>query len=255
MYRYVKVSVEEGVGWIVISRSEKLNALNSELLGELIKAVDEVEARGEVKIIVLTGEGKAFSAGADLSEPASAETPEEAGRVFRNLARLVKRLFNVEKPLIIALNGDAYGGGAELIWTADLVVAVENAKLVWPEARWGYNAPILAALGPSILGPSRTALLAMTAEPLTAKEAHHYGLIAKLAPDQESLREEVKRIAKAIMENSPQGIKSIKNALKLAKTSPLIELGVSELERLARGKEAMEAAKAFKSKKKPEYLW
>ncbi|MFN4045911.1 MAG: enoyl-CoA hydratase/isomerase family protein [Acidilobaceae archaeon] len=255
MYKHVKVNVEEGIGWIIISRGEKLNALNSELLEELVKAVSDFDSREDVKILVLTGEGRAFSAGADLSEPASASTPEEAGRVFRNLARLVKRLFNVEKPLIIALNGDAYGGGAELIWAADMVLAVENAKLVWPEARWGYNAPILAALGPSILGPSRTALLAMTAEPLTAKEAHHYGLIARLAPNQESLKEEVKKIAKAIMENSPQGIKSIKNALKLAKLNPLIELGISELERLARGKEAMESAKAFTAKRKPEYKW
>jgi len=153
------------------------------------------------------------------------------------------------------LNGDAYGGGAELLWAADIVVAVENAKLVWAEARWGYVTPLLAVLGPSILGPSRTAMLAMTLEPLTAREAHHIGLIARLVPDQAALREEVYRIARSIMENSPQAIKSIKKLLRLAMKPHLVELGVSELERLARGEEARRAAKAFAEKRKPEYKW
>jgi enoyl-CoA hydratase/carnithine racemase len=98
-------------------------------------------------------------------------------------------------------------------------------------------------------------MLAMTLEPLTAKEAHHIGLIARLAPDQKALREEVQRIAKSIMENSPQAIKSIKRLLRLAKLTPLLELGFSELERLARGSEAREAARAFVEKRKPDYKW
>lgn len=253
MYKYVGVTIEDGIGWVVFRRADKLNALNSELLEEALRALDDVESRDDAKIIVLTGEGKVFSAGADLSEVARTDKPEDAEKLFSNIVRLVKRLLDVEKPLIIALNGDAYGGGAELIWTADIILSVENAKLVWAEARWGYNTPILPVLGTPILGPSRTALLAMTIEPLTAREAHHIGLIAKLVPDQQTLREEAKRIARAIMENSPQAIKSIKKLLKLAKTSNLIELGASELQRLARGYEAREAAKAFIEKKKPEY--
>lgn len=255
MYRFVKIEVSEGIGWLILSRVDKLNALNSELLSEAIRALDELEARDDVKVIAVTGEGRVFSAGADLSEVAMAGSPEEAEKLFTMLARLVERMLEVEKPLILALNGDAYGGGAELIWAADIVLAVEDAKLVWAEARWGYNTPILPILGLNILGPSRTAILAMTLEPLTAREAHHYGLIARLAPSRENLREEVVRIAKSIMENSPQAIKSIKKLMRIAKLTPLIELGVSELRRLARGDEAREAARAFKEKRRPEYKW
>jgi enoyl-CoA hydratase/3-hydroxyacyl-CoA dehydrogenase len=255
LYRFVGVEVSDGVGWIVFRRVERLNALNSEFLEEVLRALDELEGRGDVRVIAITGEGRVFSAGADLSEVASAGSPEEAGRLFASIARLARRMLYVDKPLILALNGDAYGGGAELIWAADIVVSVESAKLVWAEARWGYNTPILPVVGPSVLGPSRTAMLAMTLEPLTAKEAHHIGLIARLAPDQKALREEVQRIAKSIMENSPQAIKSIKRLLRLAKLTPLLELGFSELERLARGSEAREAARAFVEKRKPEYKW
>lgn len=255
MYRFVGVEVSDGVGWLILRRVEKLNALSSELLEEALRALDELESRDDVKILALTGEGRVFSAGADLGEVANAKTAEEAGRLFELLARFIHRLLDVDKPVILALNGDAYGGGAELIWAADIVVAVEDAKLVWAEARWGYVTPILAVLGPSIIGPSRTAMLAMTLEPLTAREAHHIGLVASLAPNREKLREEVYRIAKTIMENSPQAIRSIKKLLRLAKLNPLVELGVSELVKLARGGEAREAAKAFVEKRKPEYKW
>jgi Enoyl-CoA hydratase/carnithine racemase len=255
LYRFISVEVSDGVGWIVLRRVERLNALNLELIEEVLRALDELEVRDDVKVLAVTGEGRVFSAGADLSEVAGASSSEEAGRLFSAIAKLARRMLSVDKPLIVALNGDAYGGGAELIWAADLVVSVENAKLVWAEARWGYNTPILPVMGLSILGPSRTAMLAMTLEPLTAKEAHHVGLIAKLTPDQKTLREEVLRIAKSIMENSPQAIKSIKRMLRLAKLTPLVELGFSELERLARGEEAREAAKAFVEKRKPEYRW
>ncbi|MCS7107193.1 MAG: enoyl-CoA hydratase/isomerase family protein [Acidilobaceae archaeon] len=251
----VELRVEEGVGFVVLNRPEKLNALSTEVMEELIATLHKADEMQEVKVIALTGEGKFFSAGADLSEVHRASSPEEAERTFRTIAKLVSALMGLEKPLIMALNGDAYGGGAELIWTADIVIAVESAKLVWAEARWGYNAPVLPVIGPWVLGPSRTAMLAMTLEPLTAKEAHALGIISRLVPDQQALREEVKRIAKAIMENSPQGVRSIKRLLKLSKSSPLIELGLSELQRLARGQEAREAARAFVEKRKPSYSW
>lgn len=243
------------MGFVVLNRPEKLNALSTEVMEELIATLHKADEMQEVKVIALTGEGKFFSAGADLSEVHRASSPEEAERTFRTIAKLVSALMGLEKPLIMALNGDAYGGGAELIWTADIVIAVESAKLVWAEARWGYNAPVLPVIGPWVLGPSRTAMLAMTLEPLTAKEAHALGIISRLVPDQQALREEVKRIAKAIMENSPQGVRSIKRLLKLSKSSPLIELGLSELQRLARGQEAREAARAFVEKRKPSYSW
>jgi enoyl-CoA hydratase/3-hydroxyacyl-CoA dehydrogenase len=153
LYRFVSVEVLDGVGWVVLRRVEKLNALNSEVVEEVIRALDELEGRGDVRVIAVTGEGRVFSAGADLSEVASASSPEEAGRLFASIARLARRMLYVDKPLILALNGDAYGGGAELIWAADIVVSVENAKLVWAEARWGYNTPILQDIGTIYQGP------------------------------------------------------------------------------------------------------
>ncbi|MCX8195539.1 MAG: enoyl-CoA hydratase/isomerase family protein [Acidilobaceae archaeon] len=251
----MELRVEDGVGFVILNRPEKLNALSTELMEELIATLQRAEAMPEVKVIAITGEGRLFSAGADLSEVHRAPTPEEAERPFKTIARLVSVLMSLEKPLIIALNGDAYGGGAEMIWTADIVLAVESAKLVWAEARWGYNAPVLPIIGPWVLGPSRAAMLAMTLEPLTAKEAHSLGIVARLAPDQQALREEVKRVAKAIMENSPQAIRSIKRLLKLSKGSALLELGFSELQRLAKGSEAKEAARAFVERRKPSYSW
>jgi len=139
---------------------------------------------------VISGEGKIFSAGIDLQEIARAEKVEEVEDIFIHLERMFKTLLDVPKITILALNGDAYGGGAEMIWAADIVVSVEDAKIGWAEARWGLVPPIAIGLGSFVLGFSRAALTAYTAGSITAKEAYNLGLISVLT-SRDRLRESV----------------------------------------------------------------
>ncbi len=251
----LRTEVSEGIGWIILNRPEKLNAFNSELLTQMLNAIEAMDRDSSVGVVAITGEGRLFSAGADLGELAVAETPDEAAKLFRLLGRVVAKLIMLDKPVVIGYNGDAYGGGAELIWAADIVVAVRTAKLVWAEAKWGLIPPGLSTIGAIALGPLRASYLAMTSGGLTAEEAHKLGLVHVLVDEPQQLRGKIREVVDRVRENSPQAIVSIKRMIRYTKLTALLELGVSELERLARTNEAKKAAEAFRNKQKPKYKW
>ncbi len=255
-YRFVRVELDPPIGWVIFNRPEKLNAMNKGMLDEATKAVGGLEGESKVHFIAFTGEGRAFSAGIDLSEVSQAKSPEEAGEVFEALARFFRKVLLASKPTIAAINGVAAGGGAELIWVVDLSVAVRDARILWPEARWGLIPPALSTIGLEALGPARAALIAMTSGGLSAEEAYRLGLISRIAGSSEDLREEVRKLAREVMTNSPAAVESIVRLLRVAKAKQLLEAGISELLRLSRSSALIEAAKVFvESRRSPEYRW
>ena len=253
-YNYISVEVEEPLGYIVLKRAEKLNAMNSAMLGEILRALEELEARKEAKIVALTGEGRFFSAGIDLTEVAEAESPDDAAKPFAMLAAVVRRLLDYDKPVLIGLNGDAYAGGAELVWAADMVAAVRNSKLVWTEPRWALIPPLFATLGPLVIGVHRAFYYAVTGTPLTAEEAHQLGIVTVLADTVDDLKPALRTLAERIIENEPRAVVSLRKLVRLY-FRPILEHGLSELEKMARSKAFIEAARAFKAKQRPKYQW
>ncbi len=251
----VLIEKEGFIGWVILNRPDKYNALNTQLMNEMILAADKLEKDDSAKIIVLIGQGRMFSSGIDLSEIASLEKPEDVEKIFSLLRELFIKYLSLSKPLIIALNGDAYGGGAEMIWTADIVVAVKDAKIGWVESRWGLIPPALTTIGLYQLGLSKTALIALTSGTVSAEELYQAGIIAELV-SREELRDEVRRIARNILETSSlEAIYSIKKILRVSKMKILDELGLSELMRLSRSTDLITRAKNFIEKKQiPRYL-
>ncbi|MEM4749737.1 MAG: enoyl-CoA hydratase/isomerase family protein [Sulfolobales archaeon] len=245
----VKTERIDYIAWISMNRPEKGNALSTSLMREIIGAVKEVERDPSVRIVIFSGEGKFFSSGVDLSEISSASSPEDVERIFRVLAELFKTLLNLSKPLIIAINGDAYGGGAEMIWTGDVVLAVEDARLGWVESRWGLIPPALSGVGALVIGFARASLIALTSGVISAREAYQYGMISYLTT-REKLRDDAIRIARSIISTSaPESIESIKNIMRNVKTGALLDLGVSELLRLSRSGDLIRRARDFIEKK------
>ncbi|MEZ0290110.1 MAG: enoyl-CoA hydratase/isomerase family protein [Sulfolobales archaeon] len=251
----VKIERRDHMTWIVMNRPEKGNALNRELMRELIKSVDEADRDSSSRIIILTGEGRHFSTGVDLSEIASLSRIEEVEDIFKTLADLFKRLIDLSKPLIIAYNGDAYGGGAEMIWLGDIIISVEDARFGWVESRWGLIPPLLSGIGSLVIGFARAHFIALSSGVLTAREAYQLGLISHLTT-RERLREDIERIARNILENSsPEALSSIKRVARSVKTSILVDLGVSELMRLSRSEDVIRRARDFIEKKQmPRYI-
>jgi 3-hydroxypropionyl-coenzyme A dehydratase len=199
--QYLKVEREEEVIQITISRQDKLNAMNLDVMDEFISLLDNLE-KDSSRVIVITGEGpKAFSAGADI-EYMSNIGPTEAEKYALRGHEVLNRIEKLEKPVIAAVNGYALGGGCELALSCDIRFASPNAQLGQPEVTlgicpgWGGTQRLLR-----IVGPARAKDLIFSGRKIMAEEALSMGLINKIFPS-ESLLSETKAYAKVLSKNS-----------------------------------------------------
>ena len=199
--QYLKVERDEDVVQITISRQDKLNAMNLDIMDEFISLLDNLE-KDSSRVIVITGEGpKAFSAGADI-EYMSNIGPTEAEKYALRGHEVLNRIEKLEKPVIAAVNGYALGGGCELALSCDIRFASPNAQLGQPEVTlgicpgWGGTQRLLR-----IIGPARAKDLIFSGRKIMAEEAFSMGLINKIFPS-ESLLSETKAYAKVLSKNS-----------------------------------------------------
>ncbi|MCB2298929.1 short-chain-enoyl-CoA hydratase [Clostridium tagluense] len=211
-YKNVFFQKEDKVAVITISRPKALNALNTETLKELELAIDEIANDDQIYAVIITGEGKAFVAGADISEMKDLDAM--GGRKFGNLGNSVfRKLETLEKPVIAAVNGFALGGGCELSMACDIRIASSKAKFGQPETGLGITPGFggtqrLARL----VGTGMAKQLLFTAEIINAEEALRIGLVNKVV-EPENLIEEAKLLAKKIVSNAPIAVKLCKTAI------------------------------------------
>ncbi|MFT8314140.1 MAG: short-chain-enoyl-CoA hydratase [Clostridium sp.] len=203
---------EGKIALVTINRPKALNALNSETLTELDYVIDEIEKDDEVLAVVLTGAGKSFVAGADISEMKDKNVIE--GRKFGILGNKVfRRLESLEKPVIAALNGFTLGGGNELALSADIRLASTKAKFGQPEVSLG----ITPGFGGTqrlarVIGIGAAKELIFTGKIINAEEAYRLGLVNKVV-EPEALLEEAKALANTIANNAPIAVKLSKVAI------------------------------------------
>ncbi|MDB5556785.1 MAG: enoyl-CoA hydratase [Rhizobium sp.] len=174
----IHVEIEDHIAILTVSRPEKLNALDLDMLKALVAAADEVEANSTVRAAVLTGEGKGFSAGGDIKAWAGMR-PEEFGHAWvRYGHRVFERLATLRMPLIAALNGHALGGGLELAGVADIRIAEEHIKIGLPETGlgmvpgWSGTQRLVKRFGAQVVRR-----MALGGEIFTAEEARGLGLV------------------------------------------------------------------------------
>jgi len=253
-YQHLLYHVEDRIAWITLNRPEKLNALSRPLWKELQKALQEADASKEVSIIALTGSGRAFCAGDDIGELTQLQDPKDAEDLFLGcIYGLVNGLFRLQKPLLSAVNGLAFGGGCELVLLTDVAVASENARFAQPEARIGAWPPIFAVFGPPMVGIKATQELLLTAEPISSQRALEIGLINRVVP-QDQLHETTVEIARSIMKSSPGSIRIIKETVNQALGDHLYDFRITcqrFLYEVAKTKDFLEGAKAFMEKRPP----
>ncbi len=163
-----------------MNRPEKLNALNGEMVRELRRRIREVQDDDEVKVVVLTGAGRAFSAGYDLSEEVTdrIEGADAWRAVLNEDVNLALELWALPRPTIAAVRGWCLAGGCELAMACDLIVATADARFGEPEIRYG-SGPV-ALLMPFVLGQKKTSELLFTGDTIDAQEAHRVGLINRV---------------------------------------------------------------------------
>jgi enoyl-CoA hydratase len=201
-YQFLTFEVADRMATITVNRPDKLNALNDATIAELGRAIDEAIARDDVAGVLLTGAGRSFVAGADISELQS-QSPLEAQRRARAGQAIFRRFETSPKPTIAVINGFALGGGCELAMACHLRIASEKAKLGQPEVKLG----IVPGYGgtqrlPRLVGRGAALKLLLTGDMIDAAEAFRLGLVDQVtAPD--ALMETARTLLAAMIVNAP----------------------------------------------------
>jgi len=213
---------EEGIATIKLNRTKVLNAMNKQLWLDFQEALEDVKSDPQIKALIVTGEGRAFSTGADLKESKN-RSIEDYRDYLVELQEATRKIIRFEKPIIAAINGYALGSGYELALACDIRIAAEEAQIGSPEARVTSSVTGGAMrLVQDLIGPGKAKELLFTAEYIDGKEAERIGLVNKAVP-LEQLMEEAKEMARKIAKNSSFSIKMIKTGLNMARGEVSLE--------------------------------
>lgn len=252
---YLTWSSKENAAVITLNRPPA-NALSSGLLRELSAALDDIEPNREIRAVVIHGEGRFFSAGADIKEFTTVTSSGD----FSNLGKFGQDLFDrmekYPKPIIAAIHGAALGGGLELAMACHIRLVSEKAKLGLPELQLGLIPGFAGTQRlPKYVGTARAAEMMFTSEPITGLEAVQYGLANHAYPEEEVL-DKAMVLAGKIAKKSPVAIKAAIHLLNYAKTDSFYEGMKKEAQLFGEvfvTNDAKEGIQAFIEKREPHF--
>ena len=209
---------KDAIGYLTLNRPERLNALNATLLAEFREVMEVVEADPDVRVVILTGAGRAFSAGFDINrEPGDSDPqelqPDQWRTQLKSHIDTFMMVWNLSKPVIAAVNGYALAGACELVQICDIKIASDRAVMGEPEIRAGVGPPLL--ITPFSVNLATAKELLLTGDTIDAQEAARIGLVSRVVPH-DDLLQECERIARKITLISQVGVKMTKIAVNRA---------------------------------------
>ena len=225
-YQYIIVEKEENIAIITMNRPEKLNALNLELQEEMKHALDTLYMDDEVKVIILTGAGRAFSAGGDIGTMKEAHQLDPLllrQALYQSTSEVTNRIWNYEKPIIAAVNGVAAGGACNWALACDFVIASENARFgevfihvgLVPDGGGSW-------LLPRLVGLQRAKEIIMMGKMVPAEEAERIGMVNRVVPEKD-LMSTAKEYARILASLPPRTLGAAKKTINKAMTTSLSE--------------------------------
>jgi len=197
-FQFVKFRVDGEVARLTLDRPEH-NLLNERMLAEVAAGINTLGERRDIKLIILDSAGKTFSGGIELGE----YTQRRVFQLLDAFHGAFSAMLDTSKPVLVVVNGPAYGGGAELAALGDLVIATPKARFAQPEIKLGVFPPLAAAILPYILGPKLALELVLTGEVMTAERARELGLVNWLVPEAELPKKVDELIAKVTAQSGP----------------------------------------------------
>ncbi len=254
-YEHLRRTDEGSVATIALRRPEARNALNAALIGEITRCFEDLAEDEGVRVVVLSGEGPAFCAGADIgymrdtADSSYEENLEEA----RRLADMFLAVDDLQKPVVARVHGAAIGGGAGLVAVADVAVVEEGAHFAFSEVRLGIAPAIISPFVVRKIGHSRARALFLTAERFDARRAREIGLVHEAVPDRD-LDAAVEKAVRQLLQGGPAAQAAIKEALRQVEaTEPMEALGIMTqlIAELRVGEEGQEGLGAFLEKREP----
>jgi enoyl-CoA hydratase len=255
-YETILYEKDEGVATITLNRPEVLNAINMKMHHELMEAFVNAEEDRDIRVVVLTGKGKAFCPGADLKEIGEIfADPERQKAFYQNLPGTFDVITNFPKPIIGAINGVATAGGLELVLCCDIVIASEEARIGDGHANFVGIGPVFCSLAPRKMAFMKAVEMALTGDIWTASECEKAGLVNYVVPP-DKLEVKTKEIAAKLTNKMPLGSRAIKAVIKQTlEGDPDSALRVAYREHAALGqsKDLAEGMKAFAEKRRPVF--
>ena len=245
----IHVRHDGGVAWLTLDRPP-LNVLNIALLDALADTVASLDGDKELRLVVIEGAGRMFSAGVDVGE----HLGDSLRPMLEAFARAAERLREQEAPTLAVVHGAALGGACELVALCDLALVADDAKLGVPEITLGVVPPVAAALFPRLVGPQRAAGLILTGEPVSGRDAAAWGLVWRSVPA-ERLADEARAVAELFRKRSAAALRLARRTIREVEDLPLKDALRAATEEQVRAipqlADAREGLTAFLDKRAP----
>lgn len=247
---------KDGNAAIITINRPPANALSFELIREIGNLLDQIEQDSEVRAVLIHGEGRFFSAGADIKEFTEIDNGEEFSRLAENGQDVFEKVENFPKPIIAAIHGAALGGGLELAMACHIRLVSENAKLGLPELQLGLIPGFAGTQRlPRLVGTAKAAEMLFTSDPLSGHDAVKWGLANQVFPE-EQLLENAKEMVQKIAAKSPIALKATIELLQFSKTPHFYEGVRQEAKKFGvvfDSEDGKEGITAFLEKRKPRF--
>jgi methylglutaconyl-CoA hydratase len=255
-YETLLLESSEHVATITLNRPDKRNSINTQMIADLQSALDDVETT-HARVVILTGAGKSFCAGMDLSllQAIATQSPSENQEDSRRMAKLFRRIWSYTKPMIAAVNGHALAGGCGIATLCDFTVAVPEAKFGYTEVKIGFLPAIVSVFLTRQIGEKRARDLLLTGRLVDGPEAKELGLVNEIVPA-DKLMKRVNELAEVLIAASPISITRAKRLLVSAAADSLdaeLERAVLENAHIRHTPDFKEGLASFLEKRKP--IW
>ena len=259
MYDTILFSIDGGVAKLTLNRPDRLNSFNEQMHADIQRAFDEIDANKNVRVLLLTGAGRGFCAGQDLSDKgvSPADGPVNlADKVQRLWAPLIRRLVGFAFPTVCAVNGVAAGAGCSIAIACDIVLAAKSAKFIQSFAGIGLVPDSGATWHlPRLIGQARALGVAMTGQPIPAEQAEHWGLIWR-AVDDDKLLSEADALVQKFAHGPTRGLARTKQLIRGAWHKTLEQSLDAEgdgMHELGSSTDYAEGIDAFRAKRPPNF--
>lgn len=260
MSETILVDIDQQVGIVTLNRPDKHNAFDDVLIQELTRILRELEANPSVRVVVLSGMGKSFSAGADLNwmKRISEYSQEQNFTDAMALAELMRTLHGLQKPTIARVHGAAYGGGVGLVACCDIAVASASASFALSEVRIGLIPAVISPYVMAAMGERAARRYFLTGERFDAAEAYRIGLVHDHTVDDDSMDRTINMIVEALLSAGPDSQREAKGLIDAVASRPLspalIEDTAQRIARVRVSPEGQEGLGAFLAKRKPGWI-
>ncbi|MFZ3215360.1 MAG: enoyl-CoA hydratase-related protein [Candidatus Acidiferrales bacterium] len=256
-YSTLECTCEGAVAVITLNRPEKRNAISSEMMDDLLGALNAAEADRAVRVVILTGAGKAFCSGMDLEtlQAIAQQTADQNLGDSRETARLFYRLYSFPKPLITAVNGVALAGGCGIATFADVTLAVPDAKFGYTEVRIGFIPALVSVLLRRQIGEKHARELLLTGRIFDAAEAFRLGMVTEIVPSEDLLKR-AHEVAALFLAASPTSLRRTKRLLLQYNEKEIaqeIELATQENAAIRGTEDFREGLASFLEKRQPKW--